>query len=118
MKLHKNTYKSKRNRYNKNQVLKKQSKKKILNKMINKKQKRTGGGTVSNGLYTQLNANGLNYKFPIYYFGDTIQQIQTQDYNQNLNIDTKGWDKWLQNYIDTRNPNSQFGSLTLSQSMK
>lgn len=73
------------------------------------------GGSNTSGAILQLNVNSDLYRFPIYYFPEAID-ISNNMNNGNNNLKPY-WNNWFQNYINNNNPNSNYGSLTLEQTL-
>ena len=108
------------NKYNfyikKTKYNRKKKKQKSREKNIKTYKKYKKGGSSTSGSLLQLNSNSTIYKFPIFYFPESIN-ISNQMNNGNNN-NSYNWNQWYQNYINNNNPNSNFGSLTIEDSMK
>lgn len=90
----------------------KKSIKKKLKKMGKSKKK---GGSNTSGAVLQLNVNSDLYRFPIYYFPEAIDI--SNNMNNGNNNSKPYWNNWFQKYINNNNPNSNYGSLTLKESL-
>ena len=81
-----------------------------------KKLKNKKGGSNTSGALLQLNVNSNSYKFPIFYFPAAMKSANNMNSgNNNTNTD---WNKWYTNYIENNDPNSNFGSITLKESIR
>ena len=76
---------------------------------------RKQGGSNTSGAVLQLNVNSDLYRFPIYYFPETIDI--SNNMNNGNNNSRSHWNNWFQNYINNKNPDSNYGSLTLEESL-
>jgi hypothetical protein len=85
-------------------------------KTYKKCKKKKKGGSNTSGALLQLNSNSTIYNFPIFYFPYAMEN--SNQMNNGNNNTSYSWEKWYQNYINNNDPNSNFGSLTIEQSMR
>ena len=90
--------------------------KKNYKRCSKKHSKNKKGGSNTSGALLQLNVNSDTYKFPIFYFPDAMQSAN--DMNSGSNNTNTRWNQWYTNYIKNNDPNSNFGSITLKESVQ
>jgi len=95
---------------------KKVRKRKLKSKRKKSRRKRClrKGGDIS-GALVQMNSN-KKYNDIVTYFPEAINISNNFDNIRNNN--TNDWYGWLNQYFDGRDPNSDFGSVSLKESMK